>query len=178
MRILLLFSGIIPIAAGIFFLINEGQNFVALAFVAGMALLVSGLIGALVYLVARGRLGVPGWVLADSLTALALSAVILQNRITDDDLAPAVFGVRLMAAGAMYIAGAADMRGEAAAFRLALSVLGLMSGAMGAYGFFRPFLPQIGMTGILGGIFILQGISVIAVAAGLSRRRDAERAKN
>jgi uncharacterized membrane protein HdeD (DUF308 family) len=170
MRVIIFISGLIPIAAGIFFLVNEGQTFVALAFVAGAALFASGLIGALMYFVARRRLGMPAWTLADSLLTLVLAAVTLQNRIVDDDLAPAVFGVWLIAAGAMRVAGVLDLPGERAGFRIALPILGLMCGAMGAYGFFRPFLPELGMTGILGGIFILQGVSVIAVGAGLRRK--------
>ncbi|MDR2771105.1 MAG: DUF308 domain-containing protein [Clostridiales Family XIII bacterium] len=173
MRILLFVSGIFPIAAGIFFLINEGQTFLALAFVAGLALLALGLIGTLAYFLARRRLGVPGWALADSLLALALSAVTLQNRVPGDDLAPAVFGVWLMASAAMRIAGAVELSQESAGFRRALLILGLMGGAMGAYGFFRPFLPQLGVSGILGGIFILQGVSAVALGAGLSRKRVA-----
>jgi uncharacterized membrane protein HdeD (DUF308 family) len=167
-------SGLIPIAAGIFFLVNEGQTFAALAFVAGAALLAFGLIGTLMYFLARRSLGVPGWFLADGLSALILSAVTLQNRIADGDAAPAVFGVWLAAAGAMRVAGAVDMAGESAGFRRAIFVLGLLSGAMGVYGFFRPFLPEIGLSGILGGIFILQGVSAIAVGAGLSRKRPAK----
>ncbi|MDR2089861.1 MAG: DUF308 domain-containing protein [Clostridiales Family XIII bacterium] len=174
MRIILFVSGLIPAAAGIFFLVNEGQTFAALAFVAGLALFAFGLLGALAYFVARAGLGVPGWVLADSLTALTLSAVTLQNRMAGDDIALSAFGVWLMAAGAMRIAGAADMSDGKFGFRFALAVLGLMSAAMGAYGFFRPFLPEIGMTGILGGIFLLQGVSAVALGAGLRRRRGAE----
>jgi uncharacterized membrane protein HdeD (DUF308 family) len=170
-RIPLFISGLVPIAAGIFFLVNEGQTFAALAFVAGAALLSFGLIGAFMYCLARRRLGVPGWFLADSLAALFLSVVTLQNRITDGDVAQAVFGVWLAAAGAMRVAGAAEMSGESAGFRRALLILGLLSGAMGAYGFFRPFLPEIGMTGVLGGILILQGLSAVAVGAGLSGKR-------
>ncbi|MDR1574210.1 MAG: DUF308 domain-containing protein [Clostridiales Family XIII bacterium] len=171
MRIIMLIAGLVPIAAGIFFLINEGQTFVALAFVAGITLLAFGLLGALAYCAARRSLGVPGWVLADGLLALVLSAVTLQNRIQDDDIALSVFGVWSMALGAACLAGAADMSNEKAGFRIALAILGLMNAAMGAYGFFRPFLPALGMTGILGGIFILQGVSVGAVGAGLSRKR-------
>jgi uncharacterized membrane protein HdeD (DUF308 family) len=174
MRIILFAAGIIPIAAGIFFLVNEGQTFVALSFVAGAAMLACGLIGALAYLVARGGrdgIDVPGWVLADSLSALALSVVTLQNRMADDDLALSAFGVRLMTVGVLYVAAAVDMRGERRGLRIALPALGLLCGAMGAYGFFRPFLPQLGMTGILGGIFLLQGVSVVALGAGLSRKR-------
>ncbi|MDR2133012.1 MAG: DUF308 domain-containing protein [Clostridiales Family XIII bacterium] len=174
MRIILFVSGLISTAAGVFFLVNEGQTFVALAFVAGIALFVSGLLCALAYFAARfarPRPAVPGWILADALSAMALSAVILQNRVADDDVALAVFGVWLMAAGAMRVAGAADMAGGRLGFRLALAILGLASCAMGAYGFFRPFLPEIGTTGILGGIFIIHGVSAVAMGAGLSRRR-------
>jgi uncharacterized membrane protein HdeD (DUF308 family) len=171
MRVIIFISGIIPIAAGIFFLINEGQTFVAIAFVAGLALLASGLIGIFTYFAARSGFNMPGWTLADSLLALVLAVVTLQNRIVDDHIAPAVFGVWLIAAGAMRVAGAADMSREKAGLRVALLVLGFMCGAMGAYGFFRPFLPELSMTEILGGIFILQGVSVIAVGAGLSRRK-------
>jgi uncharacterized membrane protein HdeD (DUF308 family) len=174
MRIIMLIAGVVPIAAGIFFLVNEGQTFVALAFVAGVALLVFGLLGAFAYCVARRALGVPNRILANGLLALALSAVTLQNRVTDDDLALSIFGVWSMAVGAMYVAGAADLSNEKAGFRIALAILGLMNAAMGAYGFFRPFLPALGMTGILGGIFILQGVTVGAVGAGLSRKRTAK----
>jgi uncharacterized membrane protein HdeD (DUF308 family) len=177
MRIILFIAGLIPVAAGIFFLVNEGQVFVALAFVAGAALLAYGLIGAFAYLVARRGLGLPGWVLADCLSALLLAGVTLQNRMTDDELATAVFGVWLMTTGAMRIAGAADLSGETLGFRIALAVLGLMGGAMGAYGFFRPFLPALDVTGILGGIFILQGVSVVALGAGKSRKRGSARVK-
>ncbi|MDR2354628.1 MAG: DUF308 domain-containing protein [Clostridiales Family XIII bacterium] len=172
MRIPIFVSGLIPIAAGIFFLVNEGQTFPALAFIAGVALLAFGLIGMFAYFLSRRGLGVPGWVLADSLTALALSAVTLQNRVTDDGLAPAVFGVWLTASAALRIAGAVDMSRETAGFRRALFVLGLMGGAMGLYAFFRPFLPELGMTGILGGIFISQGVFAIALGAGLSRKQS------
>jgi uncharacterized membrane protein HdeD (DUF308 family) len=174
MRILLFVTGFIPTAAGIFFLGNEGQTFLALAFVAGLALLLFGLTGTLSYFLARRRLGVPGWALADSLSALALSAVTLQNRVTDDDLAPAVFGVWLTVSAAMRVAGALDMSRETAEFRRALFILGLMGAAMGLYAFFRPFLPELGMTGILGGIFIAQGVFAVALGAGLRRKQSPE----
>jgi uncharacterized membrane protein HdeD (DUF308 family) len=179
MRIIMVISGLIPTAAGIFFLVNEGQTFVALAFVAGIALLAFGLLGLLAYCLARRAFVAPGRILTDSLPALALSAVTLQNRITDDALAPAVFGVWLMTVGAARVAGAgaADASEVRLGFRLALLLLGLLQAAMGAYVFFRPFLPEIGMTGILGGIFILQGVSAVALGAGIGRGRTAKGGK-
>jgi uncharacterized membrane protein HdeD (DUF308 family) len=177
MRIIMAFSGIVPIAAGIFFLINEGQTFVALAFVAGVAQLAFGLLGAFAYFVGRRALGMPAWILADCMLALILSLVTLQNRMPDDALALSVFGVRSMALGAGCLAGAADMSHENAGFRIALAILGVLNAAMGVYGFFRPFLPSLDMTGILGGIFILQGVSFGAVGAGLKRRRSVKEPK-
>jgi uncharacterized membrane protein HdeD (DUF308 family) len=170
MRIITCFLGLFPIAAGIFFLVNEGRIFIDLAFVAGVALSVFGLTGILAYFIARRGLGLPAWMLADSLLTLLLSFVTLQNRIIEDDVALSVFGVWLMATGLMRVAGVVDMPAENMGFRIALLVIGLLSAAGGAYGFFRPFLPEIGMTGILGEIFILQGVSVFAVGAGISRK--------
>jgi uncharacterized membrane protein HdeD (DUF308 family) len=170
-RIIIFISSLFPISAGIFFLVNEGQTFVALAFIAGVALSALGLSEIPAYFVARRRLGLPSWMLAESLLALLLSAVTLQNRIIDDDVALAVYGVWLAAAGVMRVAGAMDMSKEKPIFRVALCVVGLLSAAMGVYGFFRPFLPELGMTGILGGIFIMQGVAVFTVGAGISRKR-------
>jgi uncharacterized membrane protein HdeD (DUF308 family) len=175
MRIIICVSGLFPIVAGIFFLVNEGRIFIDLAFIAGLALLALGLAGMLAYFIARRGLGLPAWMLADSLLALLLSFVSLQNRIIDDDVALSGFGVWLMATGAMRAAGAASMSKEKIGFRIALLVVGLLSAAGGAYGFFRPFLPEIGMTGILGGIFIVQGVSVFAVGAGISRKGPDEK---
>jgi uncharacterized membrane protein HdeD (DUF308 family) len=172
MRIIMVIAGLVPIAAGVFFLTNEGQTFVALAFVAGVALLAFGMLGVLAYCLARRAHSAPGRILADSLPALALSAVTLQNRITDDDLAAVPFGVWLMTVGAVRVAGAiaADASEERLGFRLAFLLLGLMQAAMGACVFFRPFLPEIGMTGILGGIFIMQGVTAVALGAGIARK--------
>jgi uncharacterized membrane protein HdeD (DUF308 family) len=169
MRIIICVSGLFPIAAGIFFLVNEGRIFIDLAFIAGLALLALGLTGILAYFIARSRLGLPAWMQADSLLALLLSFIILQNRVIEDGVALSAFGVWLMATGLMRVAGAVDMSAEKTSFRIVLLAIGLLSAVGGAYGFFRPFLPEIGMTGILGGIFILQGVSVFAVGAGISR---------
>jgi uncharacterized membrane protein HdeD (DUF308 family) len=152
-------------------LVNEGQTFVALAFIAGVALLALGLSGGIAYFAARKRLGLPQWMLAESLLALLLSAVTLQNRIIDDDVALAVYGVWLAAAGVARLAGAVGMTKEKPVFRIALCIVGLLGAGMGAYGFFRPFLPELGMTGILGGIFIMYGVAVFTVGAGISRKR-------
>ncbi|MDR1246595.1 MAG: DUF308 domain-containing protein [Clostridiales Family XIII bacterium] len=173
MRIIIVVSGIFPIAAGVFFLVNEGQTFVAFAFAAGLALLVFSLLSAFAYLIARimrDGLDLPAWFLANSLLSLILAVTALRNRIVDDDVAPAVFGVMLLAAGAACIAGSADMPKEKPGFKIVVFVVGFLSAIMGVYGFFRPFLPEIGMTGILGGIFILHGVSAVAVGAGISRK--------
>jgi uncharacterized membrane protein HdeD (DUF308 family) len=173
MRIVIFVSGVFPIAAGVFFLVNEGQTFVSLAFIAGLALLVFSLLGAFVYpfaRFARSGLNLPGWILANDLLALILAVTALRNRIVDDDVALAVFGVLSLAVGAAYIAGCTDMPNEKPGFKITVFVVGFLNAVMGAYGFFQPFLPEIGMTGILGGIFILQGVSVVALGAGVSRR--------
>jgi uncharacterized membrane protein HdeD (DUF308 family) len=176
MRIIIFVSGLFPIAAGIFFLVNEGQMFVSLAFVAGIAPLALGIAGVLAYLVARRALGLPSWMQAESLLALLLAAVTLLNRIQDDDVALSVFGVWLMAAGAMRFAGGFNMSRETLGFRIALIVAGLLSALMGAYGFFQPFLPEIGISGMLGGIFIVQGVSVVAFGASISRKQRGDAA--
>jgi uncharacterized membrane protein HdeD (DUF308 family) len=171
MRVIFFVSGIFPIAAGIFFLINEGQTFDALAFVAGVALLAYGILGAAAYFVARRASGAHGWTLANGLSAMSLASLALLGRLTDDAVALSAFGAWIMAVGASYVAGGADMRGEKPAFRLAMVVMGLLCAAMGAYGVFRPFLPDVGMTGIIGGTLIMQGVSAFAFGAGVGRER-------
>jgi uncharacterized membrane protein HdeD (DUF308 family) len=170
MRIIIFISGLFPIAAGIFFLVNEGQTFSALAFIAGLALLAFGLTGAFAYFFARRGLDLPVCMLTDSMLALVLAFIVLQNRILNDDAALSAFAAASIAVGAAYAAQSADMPFGKPGFRLAVGICGLLCVAMGLYGFLRPFLPEIGVTGILGGIFILRGVSAIAVGAGAGRR--------
>jgi hypothetical protein len=125
---------------------------------------------------------------AEGVLAILLAAAVLDNRLTDGAAVPMVFGVWLMAAGALRAGAsvepglsaesgtASKSRGAEIGFRLALLLIGALGAALGMYGFFRPPASAPGIAALLGSFFIAQSVGVAALGAGALRRRTAGKA--
>ncbi|MDR3295085.1 MAG: DUF308 domain-containing protein [Clostridiales Family XIII bacterium] len=166
MRIIILTAGPVLIAGGIFCLANAGQNYAALVFPVGMAMLLSGLIEIAGYLLAWRE---PGWTVAEGGLTVMLAAVALDNRLAAPEAVPMVFGMWLLAAGLLRLLNAAQRKGEPPAFRFTLAAFGGLSVLVGLCGFYHPLITALPLTALVGDMLLLQGISVLVFGAGLKK---------
>jgi uncharacterized membrane protein HdeD (DUF308 family) len=170
MRIIMIISSAPLLLAGLFCAANRGQTYAAIAFVAGACLLASGAAEAGAYFIARRRFELPAWMPAEGALALLSAAAVLNDRLSDGEAVPMVFGMWLMAAGTLRVAEAMAAGGAGPAFRLALLLIGIACAALGLYGFFRTAASGPGIAALLGVFLIAQGVGAAALGAGAPRR--------
>jgi uncharacterized membrane protein HdeD (DUF308 family) len=174
MRMMTVCSGVFLIAAGIFCQLNQDLLFISFAFVVGVSLLISGVLGTLSYVVAFRRRGLPIWSLTDGLLPMVLSFIVLNGLAVSEDVLPSTLGFWVVTVGITRIAGAIDMKKEARSFRIVFLVLGVLSVVSGVYGFYYPLFSEMPVLALAGNYFIIQGVNIAVVGFGVRRKLAGE----
>jgi uncharacterized membrane protein HdeD (DUF308 family) len=170
MRIVTIFSGIILIGTGIWCFAHPGAPFISMAFVLGIAMMISGLSNLLAYVVFRKQNPYVSWQFADGLLTGIFASLVLSNTILTDSMVILFFGMWIQFSGALRITASIDIRKEGIAGWYWTLLPGILSLLAGVYCFFNPLLAGLALVIMIGGIFILQGVN--CVVGGLFLRYE------
>ena len=158
-------------AAGIFCFANPGAPFSALAFVLGIAMLLSGLSHIFAFLRYRKRSEFSKWHLAEGLITTVLATVILTEVVITELIVVVFFGMWILFSGTLRVIASLTIRKLRMKGWAWDMGFGLASMAAGIYTFYNPFIAGLGMALLLGGIFVLQGANSIVAGVHLKSRK-------
>ena len=160
MRLLTIISGGMLIMTSLFCFANPGETFLALAFVLGMAMILTGLVQCIAYWRGRtNRHDNNGWIFAEALITFILGILVLTSLIAADAAIPMVFGLWVMFSGILRIVVATmiDFKSKKANFVWTI-LTGLLCIIAGLYAFINPLIANLNIAVLLGLMFIIQGI--------------------
>ncbi len=175
MRTLTIISGVLMLATGAFCFINQGQTFLALAFVVGIVMVINGIIHTISYIVGRGlnnRGDNNGWILVDALITLLLGILVLCNQLVVDMAIPMVFGMWVLVSGILRVEAATHINIERklSNFRSTL-ITGILTVIVGIFGFINPFVAWITTVFLLGIFLCMQGINIIELGINMPHEK-------
>ncbi len=160
MRLLTIISGGMLIMTSLFCYANPGETFLPLAFVLGMAMILTGIVQCIAYWWGRdNRRDNNGWIFAEALMTLILGVLVLTSLIAADAAIPMVFGLWVIFSGVLRIVVATmiDPKTKKANFVWTM-VTGLVSTVTGIYAFVNPLIANLNIAVLLGILFMIQGI--------------------
>lgn len=173
MRIVTIVSGMLLVGTGIWCFAHPGAPFITIAFLLGVAMLISGLSNILAYIIYRKRITYVSWQLAEGLLTAIFATIVLSNAIITDGMIILFFGMWIQFSGVLRMIASIDIRKEAVAGWHWPLITGAISLLAGIYCFLNPLLAGLALVVMIGGIFILQGAN--CVVSGLLLRREARK---
>lgn len=175
MRILTVISGVLMVLTGAFCFMNPGQTFLALAFVVGLVMVITGLIHALSYFIGRGlhnKGDNNGWILTDALITLLLGILILCNQLVVDAAIPMVFGMWVLVSGILRIEAATHINREKKRMNFITTMTtGVLTVLIGVFGFINPLVMWLSTVFLLGAFLVMQGINVIELGVNMPHEK-------
>jgi len=199
MRLLTVISGVLLVATGVFGVANQGVSFLAIAFIIGIVMIFAGTIQASGYIYGRYSSReeiVPegadepsaqkqyvrtqnnshGWILIDSLVTFVLGLLVLSNLLKAEIAVVSVFGMWMLNAGIrrMVISSYIDRSKKPINFYWTLGT-GLLNTVAGIYAFYNDTIFQLPLATLLGGFFVLQGISTLELGIHMPHRTKANK---
>ncbi|MDR0356926.1 MAG: DUF308 domain-containing protein [Clostridiales Family XIII bacterium] len=166
MRVLMIVMGVALTVTGVFCFMNLEKTWGSFAFVVGVMMLISGAGNVLSYLIERKNKYRAGWVLPEGLFTMALGGIALLYPFGADLMITAVFGVWLIMSGVFRLTAFLEMKGSGSA-RASVALSGLISVAVGIFGFAHPYLFGVALAAVLGVFFIMQGINALVMGLAL-----------
>lgn len=167
MRLLKIAAGVILILTGVFCFANPGVTFLSMAFILGMAMILSGIIGILAYLKNVNKEN-SSLLIIEGITSFILGFLVLSNQLLADAAILVFFGMWLMFSGILRVAEAYSAKKSGLTIWQAPLVLGLAGISIGIYSFFNTVLFTFSVVVLVGIVFIMQGINVLMVGLSLS----------
>lgn len=185
MRLLTVISGVLLVGTGVFGIANQGVSFLAIAFIIGIVMIFAGTIQSSGYIygryvtreffssdddmhsddvrmLVRTQNNSHGWILVDGLVTFTLGLLVLSNQLKAEIAVISVFGVWMLSAGIrrLVISTYIDRNKKMVNFYWTAGT-GLLNTAAGVYAFYNASLFQLPLATLLGGFFVLQGISAL-----------------
>jgi uncharacterized membrane protein HdeD (DUF308 family) len=186
MRLLTVFSGVLLVATGVFGIANQGVSFLAIAFVIGVVMIFAGTVQASGYIYGRfsnrEEITIPdnavtsdtqrqftriqnnahGWIMIDGLVTFILGLLVLFNQLKAEIAIVSVFGMWMLNAGIRRVVTSSyiDRSKKEVNFYWTLGT-GVLNTVAGIYAFYNASLFQFPLATLLGGFFVLQGISTL-----------------
>lgn len=176
MRGLIIASGILMMATGVFCFVNIGQTFLTMAFIVGTVMVICGLIHTISYFVGRGSYNKGdnnGWVFTDAILTLLLGILVIFNQLVVDSAIPMVFGMWVLVSGILRLEASTHInkKKKPGNFRGAF-ITGLITSIVGVVGFINPFLSWIPLMAMLGGFMLIQGINSLELGINMPHKRS------
>ena len=174
MRVLTIAGGILMVATGVFCFINPGQTFMTMAFVIGAVMVINGLIHAVGFMLARGSFGIGDnnrWILIDAILTLLLGILILCNQLTVDMAIPMIFGMWVLVSGLLRFEASTriNRQKKPGNFKAAL-ITGVITIAVGLFGFINPLVTYVSVIILLGIFMIVQGANSIELGINMPHK--------
>jgi uncharacterized membrane protein HdeD (DUF308 family) len=195
MRILTVISGFLLVATGVFGIANQGVSFLGIAFIIGIVMIFAGTVQASGYIYGRysSREEIPvdesigltepqkqfiqtqnnshGWILIDGMVTFVLGLLILSNQLNAEIAIISVFGIWMLSAGIrrIVISSYIDRKKKIQNYYWTLGT-GVLNLAAGVYAFYNDSVFQLPLATLLGGFFVLQGISALELGIHMPHR--------
>jgi len=163
LRLLTIVSGGMLIITSLFCYANPGETFLALAFVLGLAMILTGLVQCIAYWRGRtNRHDNNGWIFAEAIMTLILGILVMTSLIAADAAIPMVFGLWVMFSGVLrfVVATMIDYKAKKANFVWTM-VTGVLCIVTGLYAFLNPLIANLNIAVLLGLMFMIQGICTL-----------------
>jgi uncharacterized membrane protein HdeD (DUF308 family) len=194
MRLLTVISGVLLVATGVFGIANQGVSFLAIAFVIGIVMIFAGLVQASGYIYGRysNREEIPveddnstdkqrqfirtqnnshGWIMIDGLVTFILGLLVLSNQLKAEIAIISVFGMWMLNAGIRRVVTSSyiDRKKKSGNFYWTIGT-GILNTVAGIYAFYNDSIFQFPLATLLGGLFVLQGISTLELGVHMPHR--------
>ena len=173
MRLLTIISGGMLIMTSLFCYANPGETFLALAFVVGMAMILTGLVQCLAYWRGRdNRHDNNGWIFAEALMTFILGILVLTSLIAADAAIPMVFGLWVISSGILRVVVATmiDYKSKKANFIWTMAI-GILCIATGLYSFLNPLIANLSIAVLVGLMFMIQGICTMELGVHMPHEK-------
>ena len=155
-------SGLVLTVTGISCLARQGVTFSAVAFVLGMSMLLHAILSIVSCLTEKSSGGLSGYVMAEGVVSLLLSAVVLADLLVAEPVVPVFFGMWLLFSGVMHSLQTITIRSSGEPFWGVGLGFGLLSAAAGMSCFIYA-VASMHVVLLSGIYFVVQGCSVIAM---------------
>jgi uncharacterized membrane protein HdeD (DUF308 family) len=159
MRIVTILSGLFVLGTGIWCFAHPGVPFITIAFVLGIAMMISGLSNILAYVVFRKINPCVSWQFADGLLTAIFASVVLSDTVLTDAMVVLFFGMWIQFSGVLRIMASMEIRSKKVTGWYWVLIPGVLNLLAGIYSLFNPLLAGFALVVVIGGIFILQGIN-------------------
>jgi len=195
MRILTVLSGILLVATGVFAIANQGVSFLSIAFIISISMIFAGTVQASGYIYgrytskdeilidmtspdvppikieSRAQKNTHGWIMIDAAVTFVLGLLVLSNQLKAEIAVVSVFGMWMLTGGVRRIVTSSyiDRIGKARNYYWTLGT-GIINAAAGIYAFYNSNLFQLPVATLLGGFFVLQGISTLELGIHMPHR--------
>lgn len=202
MRLLTVSSGVLLVATGVFGIANQGVSFLAIAFVIGVVMIFAGTIQASGYIYGRysnreqievedsnstdkqmqfirTQNNAHGWIMIDGLVTFALGLLVLSNQLKAEIAIVSVFGMWMLNAGIRRVVTSSyiDRKTKSGNFYWTFGT-GVLNTVAGVYAFYNDILFQLPLAILLGGFFVLQGISTLELGVHMPHRNISNKLLN
>lgn len=168
MRILKIVAGVVLILTGVFSFANLGATFLYIAFILGCAMLFSGIIGILAYILINTKKEPSTLFLAEGIVTVIMGSLVLANLLVTDAIVPLFFGMWVMFAGIQRAVLSHKMKKVGVSIWKWILIQGIISIFAGIYAFVNPALLNLSVIMIVGILFIIQGINVLTTGINIS----------
>lgn len=169
MRIITIGTGGLLVLTAVWSFAHMGLAFVSLAFLLGLAMLIQSLPEIARFFTAEVEYR-RSWILAEGVLTFILSILVLSNQLVTDAVVPVFFGMWSLFTGIQRMAAAFDMHERNAAHWVLFMSVGFIAAAAGVYAFLNTILASLPIAMLLGGIFLIQGVSILLTGIFMPRK--------
>ncbi len=160
-------TSIILVITSLWCFLNLGNTFLSVAFLLGVAMILSALGSICSYIGSYKELEKSSWILVDGIATGVLGLIVLANQLTVDPMIPIFFGIWIMYSGMLRVVASAHMMFmKQKGWEWCLG-FGILAALIGVYAFFNNVTLDLGKVMLVGIIFLAQGINVMALAANM-----------
>ena len=179
MRLFTIISGIVLIMTSLFCYANPGETFLPLAFVLGVAMIITGIIQCASYWWGRdNRKDNNGWIFAESLITFVLGILVITGLIAADAAIPMVFGMWVMFSGVLRFVVATMINPSSKKRNFIWTMAtGIICILTGLYAFLNPYIANLNIAVLLGLLFMIQGVCTIELGIHMPHEKKEKKAK-
>ena len=161
MRLGIIIIGGLLTFVSVFCYANLGVTFMAIAFVAGLAMVVEGAVFVGAYRVFIRRMPHAHYILQEGIIAFVLGLCVLANRLDTDSIVPVFFGMWLLYSGITRTVTAWHLA-QTDPLKKWMLLLGAASLLLGVYSMFNSMLLCFSTNTVVAWCFLLQGVNIIS----------------
>lgn len=169
-KVLMLLSGVLLMAAGVFVIANPNETVMSLAWLMGVFILACGISTFIFWLTAGIRFIVLGQtILFSAIGEILIGCLFLGNNIIVAQALPVIFSVWIIVKGIDIAIHSFDFRVVGFKLWWLLFILGLASAVLGVLSIAKPIVGSITISVFLGCGLILDGLYYIVAVWGINK---------